>query len=364
MNKVILILATIFLQIQAFAQDLAAFHDYRKHFIIFDAGKIKDVEHLPVLSFQIGGICIPYISNSSQLKVYYKGEVRTLVEDFSSKYIATRYLLVYSLYEQLYVFDNGKTTLLSSHVKNYAIGDSLVAFYNENTHSSHVYYQGKILDLEKSLVGSPIKGFRAGENIFAYFNDNTKYFKIFYNGELQNILKSNIELVYEAGRNIIAYIDNSKNSFHAFYKGQVQDLEDYKPKSFQVGNDIMAYVNNTGEFFALIDGEKKLLSSFEPDIYKVKDDLIVFSEQGYFKVFYNGEIIELENYVPKDFKMNESTIAFIGLDGWLKAFTNGKYITVTNDLITSFVVAYNLIYVNTTVNTVKIFYKGKLNNTN
>jgi len=364
MYKVFLFVSLFFFSTKVISQNIAAFHDYRRHFIIFDEGKIKDVEHLPVLSYQIGGTCIPYVSNSGQFKVYYHGEVITLAEQYVSKYVVTRYLLAFFLYDQLYVFDNGKTKLLSSNVKNYAIGDSLIAFYNENTHTSQVYYNGKVVDLERSLVGSPIKVFRAGDNVFAYFNDNTKYFKIFYNGELQNILKSNEELVYEAGRNIIAYIDNSKNSFHVFYKGEIIDLEDYKPKSFQVGDDMLAYVNNLGEFNVFIDGEKKVISPFEPEVFLVKDSLVVFSEQDYFKVFYKGEVYELENYIPKDFQMHGSTIAFIGLNGWLNAFTNGKYIKVTNDLISSFVVTYNLIYINTTVNTVKIFYNGKLNDTN
>jgi hypothetical protein len=364
MLKLHLFVGLLLVGCNVLSQNLAAFHDYRRHFLVFDAGKVKDIEYLPVQSFQIGGICVPYVSNSGQFKVYYKGETLTLSERVVSKYIATRYLLVYLMYDQLYVFDNGKTTLLSSNVKKYAVGDSLVAFYNENTQSSHVYYKGKVIDLENSLIGNPIKGFRAGDNIFGYFNDNTKYFKIFYNGKLQNILKSNEDVIYEAGRNMIAYIDNSRNSFHVFYKGKVIDLEDYKPKSFQVGNDILAYVDNLGEFNVFMDGETKTISPFEPEIFTVKDSLVVFSEQGYFKVFYNGAVYELENYVPKDFQMQETTIAFIGLNGWLNAFSHGKYIKVTNDLVSSFVVTYNLIYINTTVNTIKIFYNGKLNDTN
>jgi len=364
MNKLILTTCLFFFGFRIISQDLAAFHDYRKHFMIFDKGKVKDIDYLPVLSFQIGATYIPFVANNGQFKVYYNGEVQTVAERFVSKYIVTRYLMAYFLYDQLYVFDNGKTQLLSSNVKSYAVGDSLIAFYNENTQSSHVYYKGQIIDLERSLVGSPITGFRAGDNVCAYFNDNSKYFKIFYNGQLQDILKANRGLLYQVGRNTIAYVDNSNNSFHVFYKGEITDLEDYKPKSFQVGDDIMAYVSSVGEFNIFVDGEKKMLSSFEPEVYAVKDSLVVFSEQGYFKVYFKGQIYELENYIPKNYQIQENIIAFIDLNGWLKAFVDGKYVTVTKDLISSFVVANNLIYVNTTGNTIKIFYKGNLKDTN
>ena len=364
MRIFLLTLGIVLFAHSTFAQNLAAFHDYRKYFMVFDNGQTKAIDHLPAQSFQIGGNCIPFISNTGEFNVYFKGEVQTLAERYVSKYFATRNLLVYFLYDQLYVFDNGKTHMLSSNVKNYAIGDSLVAYYNENTRSSHVYYNGKVTDLERSLVGSPIKEFKAGDNVFAYFNDNTKYFKIFYNGELQDIMQSNDLVRFEAGRNIIAYIDEARNSLHAFYKGEIFDLEDFKPKSFKVGDDMLAYVDNLGDFKVFTNGEVQTISSFEPEVYNVKDSLVVFSEQGYFKVFYNGEIYELENYIPEDFQMQESTIAFIGLNGWLKAFSNGKYFTVTNDLVKMFMVAYNLIYVNTTVKTVKIYYNGKLHDTN
>jgi len=364
MKKVLLLILLGIISYSTHSQNLTAFIDYRKYFMVFDNGSTIAIDHLPAQSFQIGGNCIPFVSNFGQFKVYHKGNISTLLEQAPSKYFATRNLLVYFLYDQLYVFDNGEVKMLSSSVKDYAIGDSLVAYYNENTKASYVYYNGKVTELERSLVGSPLSEFKAGDNIFAYFNANSKYFKIFYQGELHDVLQSNNQIYYEAGRNIVAFVDNATNSFHAYYKGEVIDLEDFQPKSFKVGDDMLAYVDNLGDFKVFSDGEIQTISSFEPDLYDVRDSLIVFSEQEYFKVFYNNKIYELENYVPSDFQMQESTIAFIGLNGWLKAFTRGRYITVTNDLISMFVVAYNMIYMNTTVNTIKIYYNGKLYNTN
>lgn len=364
MKKILLLCLIGITTYNAYSQNLAAFLDYRKYFMVFDNGKTQAIDHLPAQSFQIGGNCIPFVSNFGQFKVYYKGAVTKLLEQAPSKYYATRYLLVYFLYDQLYVFDDGEVKMLSSSVKNYAIGDSLVAFYNENTKASYVYYNGEVTELERSLVGSPLSEFKAGDNIFAYFNANSKYFKIFYRGELYDILQSNNQIYYEAGRNVVAFVDNATNSFHVYYKGEVIDLEDFVPKSFKVGDDLVAYIDNLDDFKVFSNGEIHTISSFEPEMYDVMDSLVVFSEQGYFKVFYNDKVYELENYVPSEFQMQESTIAFIGLNGWLKAFTGGEYITVTNDLISMFVVAYHLIYMNTTVNTIKVFYNGKLYDTN
>lgn len=331
--------------------------------MVFDNGQTKELDHLPAQSFQIGGNCVPFVSNSGQFKVYYNGEVITLADQFVSRYFTSSYLLVYFVYDQLYVFDNGQSKLLSSHVTDFAAGDSIVAFFNENTHCSQVYYKGEVIDLERSLVGSPVREYRTGDNLFAYFNDNTNYLKVFYQGKIRNILQSASNVEYQPGRNILAYIDKGRNSFHLFYCGQIFDLEDYYPKSFKVGDDMLAYIDNLGTFKVFYNGETQIVSNFEPDFYELTDSLLVYSEQGYLNVFYKGEIHELGNFIPEEYQMQESTLAYIGPNGWLLAFTNGRLNRVTSDLINSFTLSYNLICINTTIDKVKIFYKGKLHDT-
>lgn len=344
--------------------NLTAFHNYQNHFIIFDSGITHDVENLPVQSFQIGGTCVPYINNAGKLKVYYNGKVQTLSQLSASRYFATKNFLVYFMFNQLYVFDNGTKKLLASNVTDFAIGDCMVAFYNNNTKSSHVYYKGKIFNLENSMVGNPIKELKIGDNIFAYFNNNTKYFKLFYDGQLEEICQSNDMIKFEPGRNLVAYEDNSTNTFHVYYKGDIIDLEDFKPKSFKVGDDLLAYIDDLGEFKVFANGEVETISSFEPEAYYVTDSLVVFSEQEYFKVYYDGHIYELESYIPEKFQIQESNIAYIDINGWLKAFMGGKHFTVTKDLVSNYKLSYNTIIMNTTVNTIKIYYKGVLENTN
>ena len=364
-NLLFVLFFTLFSYI-SFSQtySLAAFHDYQKHFIIFDGGVTHDVENLPVQSYQVGGNCLAYIDNAGKFKVYHRGEIILLSDILVDKYFATRYLVVYEMFGQLYVFDNGKRQMLTSNVLSYAVGDSIVAFFNRNTNSSHAYYGGRIYNLENALTGQPIQDFKAGDNIFAYFNDNTKYFKIFYHGQLEEITQSNDLIDFKTGLNIVAYVDKSTNTFHAYYKGDIIDLDDFEPKSYKVGDNMVAYISSLDEFLVFVDGEIENISDFEPNAYYVTDSLIVYDEQGYFKVFYNGQIYELENYIPEHFQIQQSTIVYIDLNGWLKTFSGGKQFIVTRDLIKLFQLTYNTILINTTVNTIKIYYDGKLYDTN
>ena len=367
MHKKLFLSALLFIftaNIFSQSYNLAGFHNYQKHFIIFDDGKTVDVENLPVQSFQVGGNCLAYIDNAGKFKVYYKGEIILLTNLLISKYYATRNLLVYEMFGQLYVFDNGKKQMLTSNVYRYAVGDSIVAFINANTNSSHAYYKGKIYNLENALTGNPINDFEAGDNIFAYFNDNTKFFKVFYNGNLEDVAQTNDLITYKAGLNTIAYVDKSMGTFHAFYKGSIIDLDDFEPKSYQVGDNIIAYITSLEEFKVFDGGNIETLSDFEPNAYYVTDSLIAYDEQGYFKVYYNGQIYELENYIPQHFQMQQSTIVYIDLNGWLKSFSAGKHFTVTKDIVKLFQLTYNTILINTTVNTVKVYFNGKLYDTN
>lgn len=362
--KFLLVLTSFFLQYNADSQPLAAFHDYRNYFMVFDNGQTVQLEHLPVQSYQVGKNCMAYVDNSGVFKVYHNGDSHILTEILISQYYVTRNLIAYFLHNQLYVYDQGKIYLLSSNVSKFTVGDSLVSFYNENKKAFYAYYNGDVSEIEGSLVGSPITNFKAGNNTFAYFNDNSKYFKVFYHGNLYDVLQTYESVRFEAGTNLVAFVDEAMGSFHVFYKGEVFDLEDFQPKSFKVGDDVLAYVNNLGEFKAFSSGELYSISSFEPDLYDVKDSLVVFSEQDYFKVFFKDETYELESYMPENFQIQESTIAYISINGWLKAFIDGELVTVTKDLIKMFSVSYDLISVNTTVNTVKVYYKGELKATN
>ena len=275
--KLIGIIITIFFSLNSFSQDLAAFTNYQKHFIVFDKGETKKLEHLPVKSYKIGGNAVAYISSTSELKAYYKGEIITLAETFSTDYYTSKNFVVYRIFKQLYVFDNGKTRLLSGNVNKFSVQDDIISFYNENTKSYMIYYDEKIWDIENLLSGRAVKYFKTGKNTFAYYNNNSKYLKYFLNGELIKILQVNGLIHFKTGKNILAYIDVATNSFHAYYDNEIFDLEYFRPKRYVVGNNIIAYTDNLGEFKIFEEGEINTLLSFEPETFTIVDNLLLFS---------------------------------------------------------------------------------------
>jgi len=358
--KLIAIIGIIFFSINIFSQDVAAFTDYKKHFIIFDKGQTKQIEHRLVKSFKIGGNAVAYVTSTSELKVYFNGKVKTLAETFSSDYYTTKNLVVYHTFKQLYVFDKGKVQLLSSYVGHFSVQDDIVSFYDKNSKTIKIYYNGKIWKLATSLIGMPYKYFKTGKNTFAYYNDNSKYLMFFHNGSLNKIVHVNGLIHFKCGKNILAYTDVAMNTFNVYYNNKTFDLEYFKPKKFEIGNNIVAYTDNLGEFKIFSEGETTTLSSFEPDFFKIIDNLLLFSEPPDIKIYYNKKVYIVCDYMPNNYRIQHSTFAYIDLNKKLKAFTKGNLITVTQDFVKSFDIAYDIIIVKTNGNKTQIYYNNKL----
>ena len=54
----------------SFSQNLSAYNDYRNYFQAFDNGEFRQIDYLPVKSFQVGGAAIAYVDNSNEFRIY------------------------------------------------------------------------------------------------------------------------------------------------------------------------------------------------------------------------------------------------------------------------------------------------------
>ena len=86
--------------------------------------------------------------------------------------------------------------------------------------------------------------------------------------------------------------------------------------------------------------------------------MLVYTEYDYFKVFYNGQSYELEGYVPRNYKMDWNTVAYVDNTNRIWLFTRGKKKYLINDLINSFELYRDMIIMNVKVDRNIIYYKG------
>jgi hypothetical protein len=358
MKKVFLLILIFLLTCDLKSQHLGAYTDYNNHFYIFDKGKSIQVEDLEVQSFSIGGECVLYINNQGHLKLYFNGTVQKLEAGGVKNYYTTDHLAAYTIFEKLNVIEKGQLATLTTRCPLYRVEDSLIVFYDKNLESLRVYSDGTIQDIENGLVGLPVSHLSSGDNIVAYISSRTKDFKIFYKGVNTTILSNVSGLTFDAGKDIVAYVNSIDNTFHAYYKGEDSQLESFPPKWFGAGDEFVAYVDNMGFLKAFYKGDLIELSSYPPDGHVIEDNLLLFTEGQYFKIFNKGQVYEVEAYIPRNFKLDWNTVAYIDNTNRIWLFTNGEKKFLINDFVNSFEVHRDLILMNVKLNRNIIYYQG------
>lgn len=341
-----------------FSQNIAAFSDYQKEFFVFDDGKFRNLEHQEVLSFQVGEKSIAYQANNNHLKVYYN-HIDYDVAIMANGFKVTNNLISYMVGSQLYVFDKGTKKTLTKFVGNYKTCDSIIGFFDIEDHYLKIFYQGKILNVADGNLSEDSVDFILGSNMLA-FTDISEEFKVFYQNNIYDILQTDETVNAKIGRDVMAYTDPSSDTFYAFFKGEIIELESFMPRSFQVGYEKVAYIDNMDAFKLFDNGIQYIVSDFAPESYFLKDDMLMYHMQNQLWAFYEGENVLVENYIPTEYKYNNKRVVYLDQNGYLNLFDNGNHKILSYEQINDFDVLRNVIVFNQGVNTTKIYYKDKM----
>jgi len=340
------------------AQSLGAYTDYKNYFYAFDNGPNIQLESQPITSYRVGGNAIAYVNGVDNFRAYYKGESYDLLSISPLSYDATDNYVVFYRDMILNVFDNGKRTMLSGNTSMYAVGDSIVAFFDLNSGYIRAYYNGQTQDIEGLYGIDPdsVK-FKVGDNILAYVN-TANQFKVFYHERILN-LESYVPTTFKVGKNIVAYVDSYTQAFKIFYNGMSYTVESIAPASFIAGDDMIAYISNTGDFKVFFKGQLLKIASYAPAFYDATDNVLIYFDNKYFTAFYNGKITNLETYVPSNIQKDYNTVAYIDRSGYLQALYYGNQQKISEEKIKSFELTGDVLKYNSGVSDFKFYIKGK-----
>lgn len=345
MKKFVLILIVITGTLSIQAQTIAAYVNFREQFVVFDDGETKILEQLPPQSFKTGPDYLAYIDNVSNLKVYYNGKVETIDPGVILNYYAGDDYLVFEKYQQIKVWHDGNVKNLGNNITAYLASDSIVAYYDRNYRNFHIYYNNFDYDLGDGLVEVPIMDYKIGNNIFAFVDKYQMTFTVFYQDEFIDLSSVIRTVDYKVDADIVAYVDDETNNFKAFFKGDIYELETLPPKEYKVGRGMVAYINQNEEFIVFYNGEKYRILNFIPDAYAVKDSLVVFNQQGFTNIFFDGESKEIERYIPNLWEWGWSTFAYLDQDFMIRAVMKGEKHYVINETLREVKVYRNIIVI-------------------
>ena len=339
------------------AQNLNCYSDVRNYFYIFDDGRLVEAEYMPVKNPQVGGNSVAYIDNSSNFRIYYNGTSTLEADNKPDHYYETDNLVVYDFEKRLSVFDRGQSSVLSYQRGKFAVGDSLVIFYDTISFTLKIYKDGQIREAEALYDKAPPTNLKAGDNLAAWVNYNS-FFKAYFNNQTYE-LENNPPSHFKTGNNTIAYVDGATQNFKVFYRGTVFFLESFPPASFKVGDDLIAYVDNQGNFKVFYLGELSTINSYAPQYYDVTDHMVIYGDDRNFLAFYNGKSTKLESYKPESYQIDFNGVAYKDRTSHLRFFSEGSLKDVSSQIINSYQLTRNVLMYNTGMDEVHFFSNGK-----
>ena len=327
-----LVIAVLFLNLLK-GQDIAVYQDDRYQLFVFENNRIKKIEFTPVYRYYFGRDYVVYVNNLFEFKLYHKGIKYTILPRSPDTVIANDYLLGYIQAGQLGIFDGKVSKALQNFVgKSFSLGDSLFV-YLDNFNMLQAYSNDNKILIEKWVPENFI--FWGADNIFAYLSMQEELILLDAVGN-KEIIENYKPKEVKIGRNILAYNDYI-GSFKIWNFNQLETVENYYVQGLQAGNDFAVYFTNLNIFMGYYRGVKTELLPFKPSTYIIKRNLMAYTDNANnFYLFYQGKKIKLENYTPKKYLIDDDIIVYQDINGRLKGVINGRQVIITDQIVVDF----------------------------
>ncbi len=333
-----------------------AYRDYRGYLYAFRNGMPTQLESQEIKTLKSKGTVLGYVNNANNLIAYYNGTKNDLSDATNTTFDLTDHLLIYLRDQTLGVFEDGNTTRLTYFIRDYLAADRLVAFRDKNMDLLKVYYQGKISDVEYTGIGT-LGGYAVGKNTIGFVSSNG-YFKIWHDGT-QYEIDNTPPVVFKCGKDVVAWINGTTDAFEVFYNGKVLKLSEIRPKSFQVGDGIVAFVTDDGSFKLFSGGKLMKAESYEPEMYAVKDSAVLFFADTKLQLLLNGTRYQLDQSKPSSYQLSNNRVVWEDFSRRIWMFDQGRVQQVTTESHLTYQLNGDVLRYDLSDGTSHIFYHGK-----
>lgn len=235
------------------------------------------------------------------------------VQDFK---VARNFLVWINIQGQFKIYEGGYTKVLLENAPSfYGITDNLMLYEMNGQVFVYEYRRSR-------NVASFVKDYAFGDSIISFLDWNNGL-NVYYRARSRNLAVFDIEQRV-VGKNVVAYVDNV-GEFRCFHAGEVFDLDYLVPVSFKVGRNTVAFVDNYNRFKIYHKGNIVTADPFPPRSYQTGDDLVAWvNRNGQFMVFEDGIIQQVEDINPTKFTVNDAIVAYELPNQHFKAFYKGR----------------------------------------
>ena len=327
MKKNIAFIFSFFFSLILIGQDVFPYIDNIGYMRSFQNGKAVQVEHLQPVNIEYSEKIIAYIDNKNDFFIF-DGKDKELMTNMVNGYQIGYNICAWNTGPIVYVWDNGKKSLLTQFGRNYHVSDSLVVFEDLRDNAIRAYYNDSIYDLFYS-VERPRFPSAVGSNSVAFVgNGNVHY--TFISGEILEIGVINDHVRYDAGANKIAFNDPFHQSFAVAHKYEVLDVENIMISDYKAGWDLVAYRDLNNNLLCYINDDIIELSNYSARDYEVFRNMVVWNETGLLFCFDGENKYEIANYIPEEYHIRDGIVAFRNLNGGVSVFDKGEVKIISN----------------------------------
>ena len=306
------------------AQNTAALVDPYDNFMVFESGLFEKVEGQRPKVFKVAGDQLGYVAFNGDLKVRSKGVTTRLETVEGLQPVVTAHYIAYNNAGALKVWDGTKLNVVCYNVASFLAQDSLVAFFDEGRSLLNVLYEGRVIQLEDALVNWPVDNWKASENVLAWLTTFDKKFKVFYQGGIYELNDLVQQAEYKVGLDVVAYRDASDQGFKVFHRGTLHDVEAFMPKSYQCGDGLVAYVDQSDELKVFQNGKVYTAMDFAPTSYQVVDSLVIIRDNNRMLVFSDGVTRPVAQFWPEKWQASWSSLIYLDNSNNVVMWKNGK----------------------------------------
>ena len=301
--------------------ELIAYANNANDLMVYYKGEKFKLGDMTATSFEVTQSYM-YFQRDQLLNVFDKGKVTPLtffIRDFktSDSLIAFRDRNV----DILRVYWGGAIhdleITLAGSLTDYKAGENTVAYVN-NTGFFKVYLDDHVFDIDNI----PPVSYDPGGNLVAYVDGLYNYLKVFYNGKILVLEKFQPQSL-KAGVDMIAYVADD-NSFKVFNRGRLMKAEAYAPDFYIVRDrSVLFYINNRLQI--ICDGIRYELGEFLPKSYQLSENNAAWMDvSGRLHMFTEGKSYEVTLEAITGFELNGNTLKYDLPDGTSRVWYKGK----------------------------------------
>ncbi len=229
----------------------------------------------------------------------------------------------------------------------YKIGRNAIP-YIDNSRNFKIYHNGASHKINDGFTNR----FQVSDNLVTF--QNATVLNVWDNGRIT--LLSRLCDQFFTGDSLVVYFDGVQKRFNAYYNGDIYPIEGF------LGASNLSSMFDTDTATVRISNEMDIASGQLPSV-KVSDNIAAYvNYANQFRIFYQGNIFEQENYTVTSFDVGRNNVAYVDANREFKIFSKGATTTIDNFPPYSYAAGDDLVAFVGYDNYFKIYYQDSLYN--